>query len=288
MAEPGYTTKELMAVCCAREIKDGEVVIVGIGLPMMGGLLAGRTTAKNASFVYEAGGVGARSYRVPWSVADTPTGENATCIEEMWRLLGDEQAGFVDRGCIGGAQIDRYGNLNSSCIIGNGSYEHPKVKLPGSGGANDIGSSCRETTIVIQLLPGKFVERVDYITTVGHLTGPGSRERAGLSGKGPTAVITQKGVFRFDEITKEMYLASLFPGVTVDEVKELVGWDLKISPDLKVEAPPTEEELAIMHQLDPKGLIMRAKVPLDDFEEFAQMYETSYHLGRQNGKEGEA
>jgi len=276
MPERGYTDKELMAVCCSREIQDGEVVIIGIGLPMMGGLLAGRTHAKNATYVYEAGGVGARSRRVPWAVADTPTAENATCLLEMWRLLGDGQAGRIHRGCIGGAQIDRYGNLNSTCIIGNGSYDSPKVKLPGSGGANDIGSSCLETTIIMQLLPGKFVEKVDFITTVGHLTGPGSREKAGLPGKGPTAVITQKCVFRFDEATKEMYLDALFPGEDVEEIRALVGWDLKVSPTLKTVEPPSEEELSIMRRLDPKGLMLGAKVPLEDFEEFARMYESSY------------
>lgn len=276
MLELAYTNKELMAVCCAREIKDGEVVIVGIGMPMMGGHIASRTHAKNAVFVYEAGGVSPVSRRIPWSVGDTPAGEKATAIMEMWRMLGDCQAGFIHRGCLGGAQIDKYGNLNTTCIIGGQSYDTPQVKLPGSGGGNDIGSSCPEITIVMSLSLRKFVKKVDYITTVGHLTGPGSREAAGLLGKGPTSVITDKCIFRFDKNTKEMYLDTLFPGATVEEVKSLVGWDLKIAPNVGQVEPPTQEQLDIIRTLDPKGLVLGAKIPLDDFEEFAQMYESSY------------
>lgn len=271
-----FTSKELMAVCCSHEIKDGEVVIIGIGLPMMGGILASKTHAKNAIFVYEAGGVGAISNRVPWSVGDTPAGENALSIMEMWRMLADGQAGFLDRGCIGGAQIDKYGNLNSSCIIGDGSYEWPKVKLPGSGGANDIGASCWETTVIMQMQPRKFVKKVDYMTTVGHLTGPGSRKAAGLLGNGPTSVITDKCIFRFDEKTKEMYLDALFPNVTVKEIQSFVEWDLKVAPKLKSVILPTAEELKIIRQMDPSGLILGSKIPFDDFEAFAQMYESSY------------
>lgn len=272
-----YTTKELMAVCCAHEIKNGELVFVGIGLPMMGGLVAYNTHAKDSVFVYEGGGVGAVSRRVPWSIADNPTAENALMIHEMWRLFSDAQAGYIHRGIVGGAQIDKYGNLNTTVILGGQTYASPKVRLPGSGGANDIASSCGETTIVMQLEKGKFMEKIDFITSPGHLTGPGSRKHAGLIGNGPSAVITQKCIFRFDEETKEMYLDALFPGVTVDEVKALVEWDLKIAPNLKTVVLPQQEEIDIIHRLDPKGIMLGAKSNgKEDFNEYFKLMKQAY------------
>lgn len=271
-----FTTKELMAVCCAHEIKNGELVFVGIGLPMMGGLVAAKTHAKDAIFVYEGGGVGGMSRRVPWSIADNPTAENALMIHEMWRLFSDGQAGYINRGVIGGAQIDKFGNLNTTAIIGDKSYASPVVRLPGSGGANDIASSCGETTIVMQLDKG-FVEKIDFITSPGHLTGPGSRKKAGLVGRGPSAVITQKCIFRFDEQTKEMYLDALFPGVTIEAIKEQVGWNLQISPNVKAVVTPTVEELEIIHTLDPKGIMLGAKSDdEEDFNEFFQLMKQAY------------
>lgn len=271
-----FTTKELMAVCCAHEIKNGELVFVGIGLPMMGGLVAARTHAKDSIFVYEGGGVGGMSRRVPWSIADNPTAENALMIHEMWRLFNDQQAGYINRGVIGGAQIDKFGNLNTTAIIGKKSYDTPAVRLPGSGGANDIASSAGETTIVMQLDKG-FVEKIDFITSPGHLTGPGARKKAGLLGNGPSAVITQKCIFRFDEQTKEMYLDALFPGVTVEDVKARVGWDLKVSPNVKAVVTPTVEEIEIIHTLDPKGIMLGAKSnDEEDFDEFFQLMKQAY------------
>lgn len=272
-----YTTKELMAVCCAHEIKNGEVVFVGIGLPMMGALVAYNTHAKDAVFVYEGGGVGAVSRRVPWSIADNPTAENALMIHEMWRLFGDAQSGYIHRGIVGGAQIDKYGNLNTTVIIGSKTYESPAIRLPGSGGGNDICSSCGETTIVMQLEKGKFLNKVDYITSPGHLTGPGARKRAGLVGNGPTSVITQKCIFRFDDETKEMYLDGLFPNVTVDEIKSLVEWDLKVAPNIKVVTTPRVDEVDIIHRLDPKGIMLGAKSEGEEnFEEFFQIMKQAY------------
>ncbi len=272
-----YSVKELMAVCCAREIKNGERVFVGIGLPMMSGLVAHKTHAKDSVFVYEGGGVGGVSRRVPWSIADNPTAENALMIHEMWRLFSDTQAGYIDRGVVGGAQIDKYGNLNTTVIIGDKSYQKPKNRLPGSGGANDIGSSCGETTIIMQLEKGKFAEKIDYITTPGHLTGSGARAKCGLVGHGPTAVITQKCVFRFDDETKEMYLDELFPGVTVEDVKALVDWELKVAADVKVVEPPKQMHIDIIKKLDPKGIMLGAKSNEEEsFDEFFQLMKQAY------------
>ncbi len=272
-----YSIKELMAICCSNEIKNGERVFVGIGLPMMGGLIAHRTHAKDSIFVYEGGGVGGVSRRVPWSIADNPTAENALMIHEMWRLFSDTQAGYIDRGLIGGAQVDKYGNLNTTAIFGKGDYHNPKARLPGSGGANDIGSSCGETTIIMQLEKGKFVEQIDYMTTPGHLTGGDARKRAGLMGHGPSALITQKCVFRFDPVSKEMYLDALFPGVTVEEVKQMVDWDLKVSAEVKAVQAPLQSTVNLIRQLDPKGIMLGAKSNEEEsFDEFFEIMRQAY------------
>ena len=148
--------------------------------------------------------------------------------------------------------------------------------MSGSGGANDIASSCGETTIVMQMDKG-FREKIDFITSPGHLTGPGARKKAGLVGNGPTAVITQKCVLRFEELTKEMYLDALFPGETVEGVKSLVDWDLKVAPDIKVVTTPTIEEIDIIHTLDPKGIMLGAKSDgEEDFEKFFQLMKQAY------------
>ncbi|MDR3349932.1 MAG: hypothetical protein LBO03_10130 [Acidaminococcales bacterium] len=273
-----YSIKELMAVSCAREIKNGERVFIGIGLPMMSALIAQNTHAKDSIFVYEGGGVGAISRRVPWSIADNPTAENALMIHEMWRLFSDTQAGFIDRGIIGGAQIDKYGNINTTAIFGKGgNYENPKIRLPGSGGANDIGSSTGETTIIMQLEKGKFVEKIDYITTPGHLTGGDARQKAKLVGKGPTSLICQKGIFRFHPQTKEMYLDMLFPGATVDEVKALIDWDVKIADNLKEVDPPLQIHIDIMKKYDPRQIMLGAKSnEEEDFDEFFETMKQAY------------
>lgn len=273
-----YTTNELMAVVCAKEIKNDDVVFLGVGIPMMAGLIASKTHAPNATIVYEAGGVGAISRRMPWTISDNPTAENAILATEMWRIFSDTQAGYVNKGIIGGAQIDKYGNINTTVILSNkgvtGTYENPLVRLPGSGGANDIASSCDETVIMMKLVKGKFVEKVDYITSPGYLTGPGAREKAGLNGKGPGALVTNKGVFRFDEETKEMYLDAVFPGATVEEIKEYFEWDLKVSKDLKVVDPPLEAEIEIIRKADPGNIILGSKSVDNKEETFEDFYKS--------------
>lgn len=275
MFSKDYTTNELMAVACAKEIKDYEVVFVGIGVPMIAGMLATKTHAQNAKVVYEGGGIGAKSRRMPLTISDNPTTENAIIATETWRIFTDTQAGYVDKGVIGGAQVDKYGNLNTTVILKKkgkeATYDTPFVRLPGSGGANDIASNCRETVIMMKLAKGKFVNEVDFITSPGHLTGPGAREKAGLKGKGPSAMVTNKGVFRFDETTKEMYLDTIFPNVTVEEIKEYFDWDLKISDSLKVIDPPLESEIQLIREADPQGLVLGSK-SVEEEESFEDFY----------------
>lgn len=276
-----YSTQELMAAVCAREIKDKELVFVGVGIPMLAGLVATKTHAKNTVLVYEAGGLGAMSRRLPYTISDNPTTDNALMAGEMWRVFADTQCGMVDKGVVGGAQIDKYGNLNTTVITKNGtkSYKEPAIRLPGSGGANDIASSCKETIIVMRLEPGKFVERVDYITTPGYIDGPGAREKAGLRWGGPTAVITNKCILRFDNKTKEMYLDSLYPGVTVEEITTIIKWDLKVAKELKTVEPPLVEQLEIMHKMDPNGIILGTKTVTkeESFEDFYQKMKSAYN-----------
>lgn len=265
-----YTPQEMMAAVCAREICDDDIAFVGIGIPMLAGLIASKTHAPNATLVYEAGGVGAISRRMPLTISDNPTTENALLATEMWRLFSDTQAGFINKGIIGGAQVDIYGNLNTNVIMGKGDYTSPKVRLPGTGGANDIASSCAETIIMMKLVKGKFVKRVDYISAPGHLSGPGSREKAGLKGGGPSALISDKGIFRFDPITKEMYLHAVFPGIDPDEIKTYFDWELKVADHLEVVEPPLEEQIQIIRQYDPQGAVLSggAKNSNETFDEY--------------------
>ncbi len=274
-----FSTSELMAVVCSKEIEDSDVCFVGIGVPMLAGLLASKTHAQNATLVYEAGGVGAISRRIPWTISDNPTTDNALMATEMWRIFSDTQAGFVNKGVVGGAQIDKYGNLNTTVILAGRSYESPRVRLPGSGGANDIASSCPETVIMMKMEKGKYVEKVDFITSPGHLTGPGSRKAVGLKGKGPRAVVTNKCVFRFDPTTKEMYMDAIYPGVTVEEIKAIVEWDLKISENLKVINPPLQSEIEIIRKLDPQGIILGSKTVTteESFDDYYNLMEKCYN-----------
>ena len=276
-----YTTQELMAAIVARQVRNDDVVFIGIGLPLIAGVVAVATHAPNAVLVYEGGGVGARTRRVPWSIADNATTDNAITAVPMWRVLTEMQKGLVTLGIVGGAEIDRFGNVNTTVIPGpGGTYKRPKVRLAGSGGANDIASAAGRTIIMMNLQPGKFIERVHYITSPGYLSGPGAREKAGLTGSGPIMVCTQKCVFGFDNTTKEMYLKSLFPGVTVDDIKPMVGWDLKISPDLDEAEPPTEEQVSMAKYFDPEGTILGAKIKgggsSQSFEEFVKIIKDAY------------
>lgn len=276
-----YTNTELMAAIVANQIRNDDVAIIGMGIPIIAGVVAVNSHAPEATIVFESGGIGARSRRIPWGIADNPTAENALASCTMYTVLSDCQRGFISLAVIGGAEIDRYGNLNSSVIPGaDGSYARPKVRFPGSGGANDLASSARRTVIMIRLQKGKFVERVSFITSLGYLSGPGERERLGLQGTGPTMVVTDKCIFLFDKDTKEMYLHSLFPGVTIEQVKSLVNWDLKVARYLSVVEPPTEDQIKVMRSFDPMGIILGKNGTkgqrLEDFDIYYESMKQSY------------
>lgn len=273
-----YSTNELMASICAREINNDERVFVGVGIPLLAGMVAINSHAPQATILYEGGGIGSISRRIPWTISDNPTTENALVATEMWRVFADTQRGFVDKGVIGGAQIDKYGNLNTTAIIGTKSYEKPTVRLPGSGGANDIASSCKHTIIVMRLEKERFVKKVDYITSPGYLDGPGSREQAGLRWGGPISVVTNKCLFRFNDQTKEMYLQAVYPNVSIEQVKAEVQWELEIAKDVREVNPPLVDEIEIMRRLDPMNIILGSKTvsSVEDFEDYYQMMKKSY------------
>ena len=270
-----YTASELMAITTCKEFKDWEVAFVGIGIPMVAGILAKRFHAPNLSIVYESGCIGPEKLRVDFNVGDSSAADGALCLTSEWHVFGDLQNSYYDIGVLGVAQIDRFGNLNTTAIFGDGDYYHPKVRLPGSGGGNDIGSSVGRVVIMMRLEKHRFVPKVDFITTPGFLDGtPGARERAGLLGGGPEAVVTSQGVFRFHPETREMYLHTIYPGVELEEIKQSVGWDLLVSENLEVAPEPTPEALAALRAADPANLIMggaAARQKLTGLDEFVEL-----------------
>ena len=263
-----YTLAELMAVAAAREINDGETVFIGIGVPLMAGLLAKSTHAPNMTLVYESGCVGPLQQRISYNVGDSACVDNAFYLTSQWRIFSDLQSGYIDVGILGGAQIDKYGNMNTTAIFGDGTYEEPVARLPGSGGGNDIGSSAKRVVYVMSLEKRRFFPRVDYITTLGYLSGGDAREKAGLCGGGPVSVITNKCIFRFEKDTKEMYLESLHPHVTVDEVRNEIMWNLKVAPELKRTEPPTVQQVKIIRAIDPSGIILGVEAAISEIKDF--------------------
>jgi len=232
----------MMAVVAARELRDGEVVFVGIGLPNLACNLARRTHAPNLVLIYESGAVGAVPERLPVSIGDPAlvTGSLMICgMADVFQLF--LQNGRIEVGLLGGAQVDRYGNINTTVI---GPYERPKVRLPGSGGAAEIAIHARRTLIVAKLSPRAFPERVDFVTS------PGQRV---------TRVITDKGVFERDEATGELVLTGLYAGVEASDVRSSVGWELRSRPRLDRLDPPAGVDLQLLREvLDPKGLYLKS------------------------------
>lgn len=239
---------ELMIVAASRSLRDGDVCFVGIGQPSIAANLARRTHAPNVVLVYESGTLGAKPDRLPLSIGDgvlADTADSVVSVPEVFNYW--LQAGRIDVGFLGGAQVDRFANINST-IIG-ADYAEPKVRLPGAGGAPEIAASCREVVIIMRQSLRSFVERVDFVTSVGFGTGPGSRERLGLRGGGPVRVITDLGVLEPDPRTCELTLVAVHPGVTPEQVRAATGWDLRISADLTETPPPSEEELSVLRAL---------------------------------------
>src|SRR5256885_3179905 len=246
----------MMASVAARELADGEVVFVGIGLPNLACNLARATHAPNLVLIYESGAVGASPSRLPVSIGDPAlvTGSLMVCgMADVFQLF--LQNGRIEVGFLGGAQIDRYGNINTTVI---GSYERPVVRLPGSGGAAEIAVHARRTLIVAKLNPRAFPERVDFVTSPGQRCGDHSRRELGMPGAGPVKVITDKGVLEADPATGEMVLAAHYPGVTADDVQAGVGWPLARRERLGSVMPPTETELRLLREvLDPRKVYLK-------------------------------
>jgi glutaconate CoA-transferase subunit B len=252
MAE--YTASELMVVRASRELKDGDVVFVGIGLPNLACNLARLTHAPNLVLIYESGAVGAMPERLPVSIGDPALVAGALSICSLPEVfLNYLQGGRITVGFLGGAQIDRYGNINTTVI--GGDYHQPKVRLPGSGGACEIAILAEKVLIITPLKKRNFPERVDFVTSPGFLTGGAAREDMGISGQGPTVVITDLGVFHFDSATREMVLTDLHPGAEKNAVQENIGWNVRFADDLRITEPPTFDELRLIREeLDPKHI----------------------------------
>lgn len=254
-----HTPQELMVAAAAREIKDGEVVFVGMRLPMMAFAVAKQSHAPHAVGFFECGIVRDEpSPALLYTMADPPNVLGATWTTSMDHVMGLMAAGNIDLGFIGGAQIDRFGNLNTSYI--GADLSRPRTKLPGSGGGADIASLARRLAIIMAHEKRRFVERVDYVTSPGYGSGNdahgGWRELAGLPRGGPAAVITTLAILRFDA-HGEMCLASYHPGSSVEEVRANTGWPLKVAPDVHETPPPTAEELRIIRTIDPEGFWTR-------------------------------
>ena len=250
-AAVAISANELLAVMGARALRDGQTVFTGVGAPMLATALAQRRHAPRLTMVVEGGIVGPqwRPGWLPISTNEIRAAYHAQMLPAITDIFLMAQRGLLDVGFIGGAQIDRYGNLNTSAI---GGYERPAVRLPGSGGANDIISLCGEVIVLTAHEPRRFVERVDFITSPSHLTGGDSRRRSGLVTRGVSRVVTTLGLFGFEAGSRRMVLEAVHTGVTVEEVRDRTPFDLAIADRVATTPPPSDEELAVLRALDPE------------------------------------
>ncbi|PKO17782.1 MAG: 3-oxoadipate--succinyl-CoA transferase subunit B [Chloroflexi bacterium HGW-Chloroflexi-10] len=250
-----YSKSELMTVNAARLLRDGDVVFVGVGLPNLACNLARKTHAPNLVMIYEAGVIGARPSRLPLSIGDPTLVSGSAAVCSMYDIFAFYlQRGNVDVGFLGGAQIDRFGNINATVI---GDYDHPKTRLPGSGGSMEIAGWANRCYIITPHQKRRFPEKVDFITSAGFLTQRSQREASGVSGSGPQGVVTNLGILEPDE-NGEMVLAALHPDVTVEQVQENTGWPIKIAHNLRTTQAPAAEELRILREeLDPDGIYLK-------------------------------
>ncbi len=246
-----WTSDEIMTVTAARSLRDGTACFVGIGLPSTAANVASRTHAPDLWMIYESGTLGASPDRLPLSIGDGVLAETADTVVSVPEVFNYWlQAGRVDVGFLGAAQIDRFGNINTTVI---GDYDDPKVRLPGAGGAPEIAASCREVIVIMRHSRRAFVDSVDFVTSVGHGAGPGDRERLGLTGAGPVRVITDLGVLEPHPDSRELTLVGVHPGVEVSAVRAATGWDLRVSDDLERTSPPTDTELSVVRSLTGTG-----------------------------------
>lgn len=260
-----YTRQEMMAIATGRELRDGELVILGVGLSMLAGYFAQRNHAPNLMIFTEGGVFGSTPVGgLPWGIEDNRISADAVsftnAIDALMCLVA---SGRADCGVIGAAQVDKYGNVNTTGIwAGNppwkeGRYTLPKTRLNGSGGANEIAVGCKRYIIMASHEKRRFVEKVDYISSPGYITGGNEREKYRFPGGGPSVIITTLGILRPDPVTKEFYLDAYFPFSSIEEIKENTGWDLKISPNVKVVPEPTREELENLRAVDVTGALRK-------------------------------
>ena len=244
-----WSADEMMTVAASRALRDGVACFVGIGIPSTAANLARRTHAPGLVLVYESGTLGAKPAALPLSIGDGQLAETADAVVSVPEVFNYWlQPGRVDIGFLGAAQIDRFANINTT-VIGD-DYRHPKIRLPGAGGAPEIAANCPEVIVVVRQSRRTFVERVDFVTSVGYGTGPGDRARLGLRGAGPTMVITDLGILTPDPDSCALTLSSLHPGVTIEQAREATAWDLAIAGDLGTTEPPTDGELAVLRELE--------------------------------------
>ena len=242
-----YTSDEIMTVTAARQLQNGTVCFVGIGLPSAAANLARLTHAPDVVLIYESGTIGTKPEVLPLSIGDgelADTAATVVSVPEMFRYW--LQGGRIDVGFLGAAQVDKFGNINTTVI---GDYRNPKVRLPGAGGAPEIASSAKEVFIMLRQSQRGFVDKLDFVTSAGYLNGDGERERLGIPGLGPTRIITDLGILTPDPDSKEMTLTSLHPGVTVEQVKAATGWALKVASELAETPAPDAEELEVLRDL---------------------------------------
>ncbi|MBX5441167.1 MAG: CoA-transferase subunit beta [Solirubrobacteraceae bacterium] len=243
-----FAPDELLTIAAARELTDGTTTFVGIGPPGAAANLAQRTHAPNLVLVYESGAIGAKPDRLPLSIGDGILGETADAVVTVPEMFNYwVQPGRIDVGFLGAAQIDRYGNINTTVI---GDYASPKVRLPGAGGAPEIAANCGEVIVILRQSKRAFVERVEFVTSVGHGDGsPGYRERLGLRGRGPVKIITDLGKLEVDPETREFVMTALHEGVTREQAIEATGWELRFADDVATLPLPTAEELETLRSL---------------------------------------
>ena len=253
MNDPAYSASEMMIAVAARMLTGARTVFVGVGLPNIACNLARVTVAPDMELIYESGVYGARPERLPLSIGDPTLVSGAVSVVSMADLFGLYlQRGLVEIALLCGAQIDKHGNLNSTVI---GDYTKPKTRLPGSGGACEIATNAQRTFMIMRLKRRAFVEKLDFVTSPGHLTGGDSRSRLGLPGGGPEIVITDMAILNFDNAEREMQLNALYPGITEKNVQEEVGWPVRLAAKIEeVSAPSLEELRLIREDLDPSGM----------------------------------
>jgi len=248
-----YTPSELMIVSASRALKGNRVVFVGVGMPNIACNLARRSHSPDLELVYESGIFGANPARLPLSIGDpTLVSDSISAVSMADLFMLYLQGGLVDVALLGGAQIDKYGNLNTTVI---GPYDKPKIRLPGSGGACEIAINAKKTLIIMRLKKRAFVEKLDFLTSPGHLEGGNSRQNLGIPGAGPAMVITDRALFVFDDATGEMTLTEVAPGESIESIQAEISWPMKISADVKEMVAPRADELDLIREkLDPEGM----------------------------------